>query len=220
MGMDVYGKNPKQNKKLSDFPVYNKFQSMEFNKKWKELEKDEKTKEKYWKEMDDYEDVNPGQYFRNNVWWWRPLWNYCYAVADDIIEGNLQIKEYETNDDGETDDENYRWVKAKYDDGHGNSGAGLNDKYAKLLGNRLMECIADGSTIKYQAEYIQWQDDLPDDDCMRCSNNNRGNNKKKECTNCNKTGKTKSFDSHYPFDVDNVERFARFCLESGGFEIC
>ena len=220
MGMDVYGRNPKQNKTIDEFPVIKKYDAMEFSEKWKELDKNKKLRTKYWEEKTDYEEANCGYYFRNNVWWWRPLWNYCYAVADDIIEGNLEVREYETDDDGETDYENYRWVKASYDDGHGNSGAGLNDKYAKLLGNRLMECIADGSTIKYQAEYIQWQDDLPDDDCWSCKNNNRGNNKKKDCTNCSQTGKTKSFDKSYPFDVDNVERFARFCLESGGFEIC
>jgi hypothetical protein len=28
------------------------------------------------------------------------------------------------------------------------------------------------------------------------------------------------FADSYPFDVDNVERFALFCIESGGFEIC
>ena len=21
-----------------------------------------------------------GEYFRNNVWWWRPLWDYCCEV--------------------------------------------------------------------------------------------------------------------------------------------
>ena len=25
-----------------------------------------------------------GEYFRNNVWWWRPLAIYCYEVAPDI----------------------------------------------------------------------------------------------------------------------------------------
>ena len=220
MGMDVYGRNPKQNRTKESFPVYSKYDKMEFKDKWKELDKDKKLQEQYWKEQTDYEDVNVGYYFRNNVWWWRPLWNYCYAVADDIIEDNLQVKEYETDDDGETDFENYRWVKAKYDDGHGNSGAGLNDKYAKLLGNRLMECIADGSTIGYQAEYEQYLNDMPDDDCMRCNNNNRGNNKMKDCKMCNETGKSRNFSKSYSFDVDNVEDFAKFCLESGGFEIC
>jgi len=218
--MDVHGLNPKQNKNLDDFPVMDRFDSMDFKEKWKALDKDKALRDEYWREKDKWETSNPGVYFRNNVWWWRPLWNYCYAVADDIIEGNLQIKEYETDDDGEMDYENYRLVKAKHDDGHGNSGAGLNDKYAKLLGNRLMECIANGSTIKYQANYEQYLNDIPDDDCWKCKNNNRGNDKKKECKSCNKTGKQANFSKSYSFDVDNVEAFAKFCLESGGFEIC
>ena len=134
MGMDVYGRNPKQNKLLSEFPVYYKFKDMDFKDKWKELDKDEKLRTKYWKEMENYEEVNVGYYFRNNVWWWRPLWNYCYAVAEDLLENNLQVKEYEVDDNGETDYEKYRWVPAKYEDGHGNSGAGLNAHYAKELG--------------------------------------------------------------------------------------
>ena len=52
-----------------------------------------------------------------------------------------------------------------------------------------------------------------------CNGNNHGNNKKKECTRCNKTGKSENFNKHYPFDVDNVKEFAHFCLESGGFSI-
>jgi hypothetical protein len=30
----------------------------------------------------------------------------------------------------------------------------------------------------------------------------------------------KSWDDSYPFNKENVENFAKFCLESGGFEIC
>ena len=29
-----------------------------------------------------------------------------------------------------------------------------------------------------------------------------------------------NWDKSYPFNVENVEQFAKFCLESGGFEIC
>jgi hypothetical protein len=25
-----------------------------------------------------------GAYFRNNVWWWRPLWEYCEFVAPEL----------------------------------------------------------------------------------------------------------------------------------------
>ena len=196
MGMDIHGLNPKQNKKLSDFPVYEKFYNMDFKDKWEELDADEKLKEQYHKEWDNWEASNPGVYFRNNCWWWRPLWDYCFIIADDIIS------------------------KEVFESGHNNSGAGLNDKDAKLLGNRLMEHIADGRTINYQANYEQYLNDIPDDDCGVCNGNNRGNTKKKDCNRCNGTGKTKSFNKSYPFDVENVEEFAKFCLESGGFEIC
>ena len=196
MGMDVYGKNPKQNRAIDKFPVMKKYDEMEFSKKWKELDKDKKLRTKYWEEKTDYEEANCGYYFRNNCWWWRPLWNYCYIIADDIITEEV------------------------FNSGHNNSGAGLNDKDAKLLGNRLMEHIADGSTIKYQAEYEQYLNDIPDDICSRCNGNNRGHSKVKNCINCNKTGRTPNFNKNYTFDVENVETFAKFCLESGGFEIC
>ena len=40
MGMDVYGKNPKQNKPLNEFPILAKYKEMEetdegFKQKWK-----------------------------------------------------------------------------------------------------------------------------------------------------------------------------------------
>ena len=206
MGMDVHGLNPKQNKNINEFPVYAKYKKMEeqdgednidgFKQKWKELDADEKLKEQYWKEQTDYEEVNIGYYFRNNCWWWRPLWNYCYLVADDLISEEL------------------------HDSGHSNSGAGLDDKDAKLLGNRLLQQIREGKTIQYQANYQQYLDDMPDDNCGICNNNNHGHDKKRDCTRCNKTGKSTNFNKHYPFDIDNVKEFAEFCLQSGGFKIC
>ena len=203
MGMDVYGKNPKQNKPLSEFPVYHKYKMMEagednydgFKQKWKELDADEKLKEQYWKEWDEYEKVNVGHYFRNNCWWWRPLWNYCYHIADDLISEEL------------------------HESRNSNSGAGLDAYNSERLGQRLLEEINNGKTIEYQAQYQQYLDDLPDDNCSFCNGNNHGNNKKKECTRCNKTGKSENFNKHYPFDIDNVKEFAHFCLESGGFSI-
>ena len=39
-----------------------------------------------------------GEYFRNNVWWWRPLWAFCY--------------------------ENYE-IARKVENGHSNDGDGL-----------------------------------------------------------------------------------------------
>ena len=63
MGMDVHGINPKQNKKLEDFPVLHKYKMMEkdddgFQRKWKELDADKKLMEKYWEEEDEYNKAN------------------------------------------------------------------------------------------------------------------------------------------------------------------
>ena len=36
MGMDVYGKDPIENKPLSEFPVLEKYKDMDFKEKWKD----------------------------------------------------------------------------------------------------------------------------------------------------------------------------------------
>ena len=56
----------------------------------------------------------------------------------------------------------------------------------------LKFAIHRGDTIKYQAEYMQKQEELDE----------------------------KDFNKHYPFDVENVKEFAEFCIDSGGFKIC
>ena len=63
MGFDVSGLNPKINKHESEYEYYRNDTEI-----WKE--KNEELRKKYYKEMDDYYNANPGVYFRNNVWWW------------------------------------------------------------------------------------------------------------------------------------------------------
>jgi len=170
MGMDVSGINPKINASMNDFPTLKKIKEMrETDEGWKEsmkLLENDKLSEKYWAEEKEYNNINCGVYFRNNCWWWRPLWNYCYTIGDDIISKDV------------------------WDSGHCNDGAGLNAKDAKKLGKRLLQSIEDGECLKYQAAYIQHQEDSDDE-----------------------------FASSYPFDIDNVKEFAKFCIQSGGFEI-
>ena len=174
MGMDIHGLRPKEKISISEFPIYAKMKKLEmkgengWKEKWELLDKDRELQEKYWKEEDLYQSINKGIYFRNNCWWWRPLWNYCYSIADDLISEEL------------------------YESGHHNSGDGLDGYNAQRLGQRLLEEIEKGNTKAYQTNYQQMIEDLDD----------------------------KDFNKSYPFDVDNVKRFAEFCLESGGFEIC
>ena len=171
MGMDISGINPKVNASINDFPTLKKIKEMRatdegWKKSMKLLDSDKSLSDKYWAEEKEYNNINCGVYFRNNCWWWRPLWNYCYKIADDIISEDV------------------------WNSGHCNDGAGLNEEDAKQLGERLLESIENGECLKYQAAYMQHQEDSNDE-----------------------------FATSYPFDVDNVKQFAKFCIQSGGFEI-
>ena len=197
MGFDVYGMNPKENQADdSKFKVYLKYNAMSFDDKWKELDKDEKLKKLYFKQMDEYENVNPGRYFRNNVWWWRPLWHYVSDVCDDILS--------EEDMNGCHDNSGYKITKSK----------------AAKIGVKLTALVLDGSTQQWKDGYDKEVASLPKEPCFRCNGNNHGHNKKKDCESCDKTGERENFHANYPFDVENVEHFAKFCIESGGFEVC
>ena len=171
MGMDVHGLNPKENKKMSEFPTLNKMNKLDKDDKWKEkweiLDNDTELREKYWKEKDEHEEINKGVYFRNNCWWWRPLWDFCYNVSKNSEYPSLISQEL-------------------WDEGHHNSGAGLNDEDAKLLGAFLLQAIEDGVADDFKKHHEEQEKDEK---------------------------------YQYPFDVENVEAFAHFCIESGGFEI-
>ena len=126
MGMDVYGKNPQQNADINKFEVYVKYSKMEFSEKWKHLDADRTKREEYWKEEDQYREANPGVYFRNNVWWWRPLWDFCRYIAPELINDDLHI------------------------DGHNNGGSGLNDEEAKELGVLLIKSFENGKYEEFE----------------------------------------------------------------------
>ena len=195
MGMDVYGLNPKTDSPRPDPQDYTNRNLA--GDEWEKIQKlTKKQRDKFYNKKWDWEHKNKGVYFRNNVWFWRPLWNYCHKVCPEIITDKI------------------------WDEGHHNGGQKINDEDAKVLGAVLLHQINKGNTIKYEAEYIQWQDDLEQNICTTCNNNNKGNNKKKDCKMCDKTGKRDNWNKSYPFQTENVKEFAEFCLNSGGFEIC
>ena len=196
MGFDLSGVNPKMNMKPEELPVYNKYNDMSFKDKWEVLDKDEKLKDQYWAEQQKYQDANPGVYFRNNVWWWRPLWQFVCDRFPDII----------TDDDAE---------HGCYNDGHE-----ITADKAMKIGVELTAMLEDGRVQEHHDRYKAELEALPQVDCFVCDNNNRGHKKKKECKGCNQTGLRDDWAASYPFHVDNVQEFAKFCLESGGFTIC
>lgn len=158
--------------------------------------------------------TSTGEYFRNNVWSWRPLWDYCISVAPEICDS----------------------VCAD------NSGDGLNAADAEQLGQLLLEEIVTGRTARYKKHYDARLSRLPRTDCSYCDATgirtdevglmhdmpSRELDEASQilfgrthgwCNACRGEGKLDHFETGYPFSVENVRAFAEFCCESGGFEI-
>ena len=77
MGFDIYGLDPNLK---SQRPTID----------WDKATDDDK--DAYFKALNKFEEENPGYYFRNNVWWWRPLANLIHAkchnlLSDEQMEG-------------------------------------------------------------------------------------------------------------------------------------
>ena len=186
MGFDLSGVNPKMNMKQEDFPVYHKHDKMKFKEKWKALDKDEKLREQYWKELDEYQEANPGIYFRNNVWWWRPLWQYVCERFPEIITVEDAVS------------------------GCSNSGHLIDDEKAMKIGLGLTAKLLDGSVKAYADKYKIEIDELEQVECDLCE----GTGKRKDppnsgagdypCNGCGSIGKKDDWAKSYPFDVENV----------------
>ena len=139
MGMDVHGLNP----------VIRKESTSEILKEdWTKLSEDDLGK--YFEAKQQQEEDNPGIYFRNNVWWWRPLWDYVWELCgdDDCVEAfDFAADRVITRE--------------QYKEGHYNSGAEINVHQAELIALRLNHAIKMGEVDKYKKQY---ETDTKDDE--------------------------------------------------------
>ena len=178
-----------------------------------------------------------GEYFRNSVWCWHPLWDYCCELSPELTHS--------------------------VQDGHSNSGDGLNAIDSRKLGFAIKESINCGAAEIYVTEYYCEINMLPDQTCFCVmlqkidkpkdnlffetntnfshDNNdfdslqtfiNHLNNKifqipdsqeslpNPECLSCSGTGMTKNFNTSYHINIENIQKFSDFLIECGGFQIC
>lgn len=185
MGFDIYGLEPIKNTEKPKI----------LEREWKELSKEEK--DLYWEEEEKYEKENPGIYFRNNVWFWRPLWTYICIICEKV----MTEKEMEA--------------------GYSNSGYEISKSTIDNMVNKLMLEIALENHIRYEEKYKADQEKLPLVDCTLCNGTGQRNDEhlQGECNGCEGEGKRKSWETSYPFDHKNVEEFTAFLIESGGIKI-
>jgi hypothetical protein len=141
-----------------------------------------------------------GEYFRNNVWGWRPLWDYCEQAAPDLIPKN--------------------------NNGHTNDGWGLNCTRSLALAKRLTELLDSGEVKKYEIGYIKMTETIPLENCSVCGGTGKRLPPPKvgpgdqPCNGCKGKGKRESINAGYVFDEKNIREFRDFLLECGGFKIC
>ena len=152
-----------------------------------------------------------GEYFRNNVWWWRRL-------ADFVCEQTGVI--------AETDKEHWQ----------SNSGHEVDEQTAKQIAKQLKALIKDGTVSKAIIEVEKEMEKAEKNNKFvdRCHEMLRAKVEKE-------TGMTNlapadyrgddhdtwdwiqskySYGSSYPFTMENVQEFIEFCEQSNGFRIC
>jgi len=142
-----------------------------------------------------------GKCFRNNCWWWRPLWIYCNEVAPDIIDEQTE----------------------KF--GHFNEAYGLGADGARALAERLRDRLASGHCLEFERDWRIRQETAPDVECDSCGGTGirkpppQGGPGDERCGFCSGTGTHPDLINCYPFDSVNVANFAAFLEDCGGFSI-
>jgi hypothetical protein len=159
--------------------------------------------------------TDAGEYFRNNVWYWRPLWSYCILVADGMIDSEI---------------------------GHDNSGDGLDADQAEKLAAILRDELSSGRTADFKRKYDAYLGSLSSSKCDFCGGTGirtdavgveMGMPTKKLdefqaiafgrsegwCNACQGEGKVPHIETNYPFEIENVQEFAEFLENCGGFKI-
>lgn len=158
-----------------------------------------------------------GEYFRNNVWWWRPLADFVCNNYDDIA----QHCEH--------------W--------HSNDGDGLDAEKSQELGERILADVASGMVAEYEKSYNAYLATLERQKCELCEGTGirtdaigieHGMPTKElssevailvgrthgNCNACSGVGTRENWWMNYPFNTQNVQSFAEFLVNCGGFKIC
>ena len=166
MGFDLHGMNPQSSEPE---PIWTKGEHMIKTGEHSYVV-DPQIKEEYddyMKSKMEWQDSTDGAYFRNNVWFWRPLWNFVSKCCDDIL------------------------TEKDIEQGYFNDGHKISKTKAKRMASRLRKFFENGSVDAYESWYTRNISQLEEND----------------------------WNKNYPFSIDNVREFERFCEYSGGFEI-
>tara|TARA_R110002126_G_scaffold291380_2_gene451898 strand:+ start:24989 stop:25615 length:627 start_codon:yes stop_codon:yes gene_type:complete len=208
MGFDIYGLNPKINK----FPsaILSKFSDDNGFTKWSEM--DDEDKKVYYAEEDKHQIANPGQYFRANVWFWRPVWNFVCASCDDFLS-DKDIRAGDTNSGDIICKTKANKIASRLNK---LNKQGLIQEWEDKMMIPITKAELYNKTIDIEIELFQtkMKKKYKDDLIHPRSYNDEDNKLWTDI--CNK----KDTIPYYPPSATLIVDFAKFCKESGGFEIC
>ncbi len=214
MGFDLYGKNPIVNKVYPS--RYDEILKQYGKDGWLDWSKDipQDVKDEYYELKDQYSEDNPGDYFRNNVWWWRPLWNFVCESCDDFLTDKDMGK------------------------GDSNSGYKISKTKAIKISKRLFEELANGNVDNLERQHtlrmakaeahnkeVREELDRITKECkdkfpIHADKLVPANYPEPYKTQWDETYAKEDWAASYPFNAENVKNFAEFCQQSGGFTIC
>ena len=197
MGFDIVGMNPK---------------NIEINEPERPenlFELSQKEQDKYFEKRELYLNQS-GTYFRNNVWWWRPLAEYVLNYTKVIPEHEQESWQY--NDCTEVSKQNAEMIGQQLDHlikiGHAKQFEKSYEKTRKKIEKHNEKVEKELETFSQSVKKKMKNDnlvpkDFPEED-----------HKKWE-----EIYKKRNSSGSYPFSEENVKEFSEFCKNSGGFTI-
>ena len=224
MGFDIYGMNPQLNEEYA--PRYDEIMK-EYGTgdgflDWQK-EIPQEVKDEYYELKDKFEENNPGVYFRNNVWFWRPLWDFVIDVCEDYLSDE-EIHGGFTNDGVEISEETAILIANKLDNALDN---GYAISMAEAYDEKNAVAKAHNAEIEEKLEKLKRTVDA--------FYKNNKNHEKYDAYKENPApvnypedlfaiykniSDSRDWNSNYPFSIENIHNFSKFCRQSGGFQIC
>lgn len=143
----------------------------------------------------DWDNPIPGQYFRANVWSWRPLWNLTSTIGEDILtENDIRM--------------------GQFNDGHE-----ISEEQSVALADLFRTMIRKGEHHTIVAERDAYLNTMPLQKCEHCSGTGERDDEhvQGKCNGCGGRGETESLKTWYRLEVLLIEEFENFLRHSGGF---
>ena len=198
MGMDVYGLKPK---------IKGKRPEIDWDKPTTEKERD-----KYFEDLSNFEAENVGYYFRNNVWFWRPLANLITVLNEEWLTEE-QKERLQDNSGFEFDEEEAMKIKLSLEKVINN---GWLKKAEKQWKKEAKQAELWNAQIKEQMDKLNKQAIKETAKANIIPRDYPPHLKLK----WDKLWLSEDRTSSYPVSENNVKEFVKFLGECGGFKIC